>query len=261
MSHHLTVSTYQRTSYTDLFKRLLPNALQSCFEGDVRFREGLAIDYARFFGSAFSGDDSNGSGGGNGERQRLDRLCDRLNMRVTSLPVAITHSRESFEDRIRSLLETLMERMDLDSAADELQQDFIEHRLPPFVLSTVPSSSSSVASTSITLHSRIRLLHVRWFRMRLFKSDFGEPLVELRTCIFNNRALNMLTPDSIGRAKLTLRNSVLRFPGTHAAALEVLFQGTDVRVSDLPALNDSTRLAFTEQLNRAGFVTVKNAMK
>lgn len=57
-SLHITVSMFQKTSYADLLEALVPVALQSAINSDVRFREGLPLNMHQVMGLAFSENDS-----------------------------------------------------------------------------------------------------------------------------------------------------------------------------------------------------------
>eukprot|EP00301_Raphidiophrys_heterophryoidea_P001291 c10630_g1_i2.p1 GENE.c10630_g1_i2~~c10630_g1_i2.p1 ORF type:complete len:355 (+),score=97.00 c10630_g1_i2:99-1163(+) len=51
-STHLTISTYQHTSWFDFLSTSLTNGLTAAFEKDRRFREGLPVNFSSFMGSA-----------------------------------------------------------------------------------------------------------------------------------------------------------------------------------------------------------------
>jgi hypothetical protein len=49
-SHHLTVSTYMKSSIFDLLAEALPDALQKAYNADERYRKGLPLDFMSSFG-------------------------------------------------------------------------------------------------------------------------------------------------------------------------------------------------------------------
>ena len=58
-SLHITISTYQKTSWVDLFEKLLPETLEKAAEIDPEFREGLPVGYLNYMGLVFSDDRNN----------------------------------------------------------------------------------------------------------------------------------------------------------------------------------------------------------
>jgi len=105
-SLHITVSCYQKNSWGDLFKKLLPAIIDQAVSEDVTFREGLPRDYLNYMGIAFS--DTPGEG------QVL---------------------RRGFTNKVAGLMESLVSRLTgsgcLDSACDQMGKQFMHDALPP----------------------------------------------------------------------------------------------------------------------------------
>lgn len=97
-SLHITVSVYQQTSYADLLQHILPTALKKAAENDVEFRKGLPLNYLKHFGEAV-------------ESEPKDRKA------VTS--------------KIKDLMNSLINYVDIDSAADQLGKKFMYDSMPP----------------------------------------------------------------------------------------------------------------------------------
>lgn len=100
-SLHITVSMYQRNSYADLLEALVPVALKSAIDSDVRFREGLPLNIHQLFGSVFSYIDS----------------VERTEMR----------------EKIKTLFNRIFDHANLDNAVDEMCKKFQSDALPPFI--------------------------------------------------------------------------------------------------------------------------------
>ena len=98
-SLHITLSVYQKNSWTDFFEKLLPKALKTASKADFRFREGLPIGSLRHVGLAHSGDKS--------------------------------RKRKAFLEKAKFLLEELMKHVDVDEAADQVAKGHLHDFLPP----------------------------------------------------------------------------------------------------------------------------------
>lgn len=100
-SLHITVSVYQRNSYADMLEALLPVALKSAIDSDVRFREGLPLNIHQVLGCAFSEIDS----------------PERIAMR----------------GHIKSLFDRIFDHANVDNAVDQMAKKFQADALPPFI--------------------------------------------------------------------------------------------------------------------------------
>jgi lysine-specific demethylase/histidyl-hydroxylase NO66 len=98
-SLHITISTYQLNSWTDLLEKLLPAALAEASQEDVEFREGLPRDYLQTMGIAREGEKSEG--------------------------------RTKFMDKITKLMGKLMKHAPVDAACDQLGKRLMGDVLPP----------------------------------------------------------------------------------------------------------------------------------
>lgn len=101
-SLHITLSVYQQNSWGDFLEKLLPDALQRAIVNDGHFREGLPLDYLKYFGFVHSIDNS--------------------------------YYRKSFRDHIKYLLNHMVEHIDIDKAADEMAIRHIHDFLPPVLV-------------------------------------------------------------------------------------------------------------------------------
>jgi len=98
-SLHITLSTYQKNSWTDFMEKLIPGALQIAFEEDREFRQGLPLNYLDFMGVANSD----------------------LN----------TKQRTEFLKKVEKLMMKLVSHAPVDAAADQLAVGVLRDCLPP----------------------------------------------------------------------------------------------------------------------------------
>ncbi|XP_060592333.1 ribosomal oxygenase 1-like [Ruditapes philippinarum] len=109
-SLHITFSCFQKNTWSDLFQKLVPRALEIASEEDLEFREGLPIDYLQYTGVVNS-----------------DIECPE---------------RVAFTEKISRLLTRMIQNYcPVDSACDQLGKQFMHDSLPP-VLSEVEKSCS-----------------------------------------------------------------------------------------------------------------------
>ena len=99
-SLHITISTYQLNSWTDLLEKLLPAALSAAAEEDVEFRRGLPTDYLRYMG-------------------------------VANSETADSKKRKEFADRVKGLVDKMMAHAPIDSAVDQMGKRLMHDVLPP----------------------------------------------------------------------------------------------------------------------------------
>ena len=100
---YLTLSTYQNQSWCDLISTAVGETLDQVSKSDIAFREGLPINWASHFGRALSETDTNRT------------------------------VRESFKTNLKSLLQKLVDSVNIDDIADQMASDFIALRTPPVV--------------------------------------------------------------------------------------------------------------------------------
>jgi len=100
-SLHITVSTYQKTTWADLFEKMIPQTLAAAAEEDVEFRKGLPIGYLNHLGIGHQ-----------------DRESDQ---------------RMSFLKTVSKLFDKLKETALVDASVDQMAKDFLHDSLPPYV--------------------------------------------------------------------------------------------------------------------------------
>jgi len=100
-SLHITVSTYQKTTWADLFEKMIPHTLAAAVEEDVEFRRGLPIGYLNHLGI----------GNQDGE----------------------TEQRLTFLKTVSKLFDKLKETALVDASVDQMAKDFLHDSLPPYV--------------------------------------------------------------------------------------------------------------------------------
>ncbi|KAF7395281.1 hypothetical protein HZH68_009331 [Vespula germanica] len=101
-SLHVTLSVYQKNSWGDFLEKLLPDALQKAIANDVHFRQGLPLDYLKYFGFVHSTNKSD--------------------------------YRNSFRENVECLINRIIEHIDIDKAADEMAKSHIHDFLPPVLV-------------------------------------------------------------------------------------------------------------------------------
>ena len=100
---YLTLSTYQTQSWCDLLSTAVSETLDQVTKSDVRFREGLPINWTSLFGMAIEETANNKS------------------------------DREAFKTRLSELVRELVDSINVDEIADQLASDFIALRTPAMV--------------------------------------------------------------------------------------------------------------------------------
>ncbi|XP_076299257.1 bifunctional lysine-specific demethylase and histidyl-hydroxylase NO66 isoform X2 [Lasioglossum baleicum] len=108
-SLHITLSVYQKNSWSDFLEKLLPDALRTATENDSEFRKGLPLDYLRHCGLAHSENQSS--------------------------------SKEEFRKQVKHLLKKMVDHIDVDKAADLMARNHVHDFMPP-VLSEVEQECS-----------------------------------------------------------------------------------------------------------------------
>ncbi|XP_014476290.1 PREDICTED: bifunctional lysine-specific demethylase and histidyl-hydroxylase NO66 [Dinoponera quadriceps] len=98
-SLHITLSVYQKNSWYDFLEKLLPLTLKRAAEENYKFREGLPLDYLRYVGTAHT--------------------------------TSNEEAREIFGTKVKAFLTSLINYIDIDSAADLMAKSHIHDFLPP----------------------------------------------------------------------------------------------------------------------------------
>ena len=116
-SLHITVSVYQRNSWCDFFEKLLPQALKRATKRDIRFREGVPMNYLSYIG------------------------CQYDNFR-----------KDSFKTLVMKLFVELLEYIDVDHAADLMAKRHIHDSLPPYIFK--PERRCTILEDGENLYNR-----------------------------------------------------------------------------------------------------------
>jgi len=98
-SLHITISTYQLNSWTDLLEKLLPAALAAASQEDIQFRQGLPRDFLQHTGVV--NEDKSSS------------------------------SRKLFMEKVKQLMTKLIDHAPIDAACDQLGKKLMGNVLPP----------------------------------------------------------------------------------------------------------------------------------
>lgn len=143
-SLHITVSMYQKTSYADLLEALVPVALQTAINSDVRFREGLPLNIHQVMGLAFSENDS--------------------------------PERTELREKVKSLFMKIFDHASVDDAVDQIGKKYQVDALPPYIskdekLRTVHGEKVIIEDGQIscpfeiTLETNVKLLKANILRL------------------------------------------------------------------------------------------------
>jgi len=231
-SHHLSVSTYQRTSWFQVLERGLSSALEKAAGADAEFRAGLPLGFLRFMGTW-------SDCGGTADNEVISR-------------------RGAFSRRFKSLLKQLEEFIDLDDVCDEFGVDFTAQRLPP------PAAGSRHTCTdapkTLTNQSRVRWVDPSAVRLVLGSEPEGsEPTVLLFHSCSNARRQHMCRPtegeEDVGCLRFEASTFLSALRRLHAIG------ATSICVGDLPLADEDDRIALCENLCEAGVLEVVDVSK
>ncbi|CAF1688601.1 unnamed protein product, partial [Adineta ricciae] len=157
-SLHLTVSCYQQHTWGDLFKILLPKAVDYAMKTNVKFRQGLPVGYLNHFG--------------------LIHSTKKLSMK----------KRAKFHSTCHRLLDELLREsvpIQMDSSVDSMAQKFIHDALPPMLtaeeqLTTIQeqgerwNSEFNRVSNVVELQPDTRVRLLRRHCLRVVEQDNAE---------------------------------------------------------------------------------------
>lgn len=141
-SLHVTLSVYQKNTWSDFLEKLLPQALKQATENDCSFRNGLPLNYLTYVGTAY------------------DASCNK----------------DVFKTTVKRLVTILLDHIDIDNAADLMAKNHIHDFLPPFLFKnerkcTVAEDGEIMTRNGLvknyaelTLETRIRLLRLHCIR-------------------------------------------------------------------------------------------------
>ena len=234
-SLHLTVSCYQQHTWGDLFKILLPKAVDYAMKTNVKFRRGLPLDYLNNFGL------------------------------IHSTKKAAMKKRAKFHANCHRLLDELLREsvpIQMDNSVDLLAQKFMHDALPPVFtaeeqLTTIQeqgerwNSELNRVSNVVELQpdTRIRLLRRHCLRVveqdeNTGGEDNDEDTIQAYYTTDNARSYHDRPLSTLGVDKETL------------PALEMLFtsypQFIPIEKLPLPAVED--RITFVSSLYEKGLV-------
>ncbi|XP_063812347.1 ribosomal oxygenase 2 isoform X2 [Pseudophryne corroboree] len=201
-STHVTISTYQNTSWADYLQDLLPSLLNDAAMSDVKLRKGIPL-------------------------QQL------LHLDPSSVAETLTGLLSTIAKRIEA-------RCPLRSS--EMLRDFMAHRLPPYldVGSSLYMEKRGDMRTDDppNINSTIKLQYQDYAAIAIDKvPKLLNPKEELMIYVYhalkNNRKTHMVS-DNEESPPVT----GLRFPLSHMSALKAIWENKPLRVKDLPLESD-----------------------
>eukprot|EP01012_Entosiphon_sulcatum_P067305 TRINITY_DN9692_c0_g1_i1.p1 TRINITY_DN9692_c0_g1~~TRINITY_DN9692_c0_g1_i1.p1 ORF type:complete len:481 (-),score=93.82 TRINITY_DN9692_c0_g1_i1:8-1450(-) len=154
-SLHMTVSTYQKWSWSDFLQTALPLAVDAAASQDVEFRRGMPVDFIRYMGSGHRQDPNSGR----------TELAQRFTMTC------------------HQLIQRLVEFVDVHEASDVHLLSFLANRMRPL--------GDHVPVPSPKPTARLRWRNPGWVRLVLDKDDKGEQFCFVYHCLANDREHNM----------------------------------------------------------------------
>jgi len=115
-STHLTLSTYQANTWGDFMQHAVTQAIENALEDDKTFREGLPVNNVSFLGTG-----KNLSKYLSQEDEVSKLSCNEKEQKVVA-----------FKEKIKKQLSLLVDHIDVNTASDAMNADFIANRLPPY---------------------------------------------------------------------------------------------------------------------------------
>lgn len=118
MSTHMTVSTYQATTWYDFMQRALPLVLEKAFSQEEELRKGLPVNLFSFMGNPH-----------NYDKIPLESLSTSQSIVATNID-----KQKNFVTHFKSLLKRLESVIDdatLHEASSDMALDFVANRTPP----------------------------------------------------------------------------------------------------------------------------------
>ncbi|CCI47581.1 unnamed protein product [Albugo candida] len=154
-STHVTISVYQRQSWSNFMELAMPHLIRRAFANNVEFRRGLPPQYLNFLGSQFP----------------------------TSTP-CVKDFFSTFKDLFSKLSECL-EIQDLQHAADLASLDYITHRLPP------PGTTESSHGAEFSLDGMVFRFQNRSYIRIVISDRDGDDHVSILSSTANCRQHHM----------------------------------------------------------------------
>lgn len=226
-SHHLTVSTYQRTAWCNFLEKALAGALGRAAGESSEFREGLPVNCLNYMGSWHelgSGDVDDSKKG---------------------------NPRAAFVRRVRGLISRLQEFIDVDEVCDELGLEFMSGRLPPSAKAT--ASTTGKSTPGINADSKLRWVDISAVRPMLSTDPETSEASVMLFHSFTNDSRHHMCKDTEAEEDV----GCLRYEAaTFLPAIRMLCAaGTSViRCGDLPLVDESDKIALCEDLFTAGLL-------
>jgi len=223
-SLHITLSCYQKYSWSDYMEKLIPMALQSAVEEDVEFRKGLPIGVHAHVGVA-----------------NADKM---------------TSERKSFMKKTQELTKKLASYVSVDLAAEELILDQMDEFLPPCLTSEESSctvfgngsywdSGSVVGQTTINTDTHVKI--TRPGIARIITDDDG---THVHYSVENSREYKELP---LKRVEIPIEMA--------AAAQYLLFsQNNYVKVADVPLETTEAKISLAQQFYDMGLIRTKTPL-
>lgn len=116
-SVHLTLSTYQHYTYYDLLRVMLNNALSHAVQQNIKYRKSLPIGFHQSHGTGAQLQSDIAEQTAIGDESQLNKY----NIQQAEVSTSCSE-----------LLELLNEYIDIHSAADDICDDYVQNRLPPY---------------------------------------------------------------------------------------------------------------------------------
>ncbi|XP_036139270.1 ribosomal oxygenase 1 [Monomorium pharaonis] len=222
-SLHVTISVYQKNSWCDFLEKALPQALKRATENDIRFREGLPLDYLKYVGTAYQANDQ----------------------------------KYIFKNKIKNLITLMLKYIDIDNAADLMAKNHIHDFLPPFLFEderecTVAEGGEIMTNNGvikncveITLETKIRLL--RSHCIRLVKED---GIYKIYYSTENSKEYHEYEPQFLEIDEefvLGIKQIVLCYPAF-------------ISVKELRIEDDDTKIQIVKDLWEKGLILMKNLL-
>ena len=223
-SLHLTLSFYQKYTWSDFMEKLVPMALQTALEDDVEFRKGLPIGCHSHVGIS------------NSEKS--------------------TSERKAFIRTVEQLMKKLVSYVSVDIAADELVLDQMDEFLPPCLTSeesncTVFGNGAFWDSGGVHKKSELdldtELKITRPGIARILAEDDGP---HIHYTVENSRQYKEVP---LKRVDIPIEMA--------AAAEFLLFSHPEyVKVRDIPLENNQAKLSLSNQFYNMGLLRTKDPL-
>ncbi|XP_031571088.1 ribosomal oxygenase 2-like [Actinia tenebrosa] len=140
-STHLTISTYQQSSWGNLMSSILTDAIDKAMDTDVEFRRGLPINYLNYMGLGMEGDGKAKS------------------------------KQEDFNNQVKHLLTRLADYVDAHGTTDKVATDFVFNRLPPYEQKVEATRDQGESEKPPTADSKVKFRYPEYVRISVGDAD------------------------------------------------------------------------------------------